>query len=131
MLVGAFNVGDWLTKLMVSANDVLEDAMPSLTEIVIVAVPNVFVKGLRVTVRLLLLPPKTMLVFGTRLVLDDAAESVSAAAEVSASPIVKAIGPADVFSFVVWFGMPEITGRPLTEKTALSAFARPAALAVN
>src|SRR6266852_5992864 len=70
MLVGVFNVGTWLTKAIVSVSDVLEEAMPSLTDIVIVAVPNVFVRGAMVTVRLLLLPPKTMFVLGTRLVLE-------------------------------------------------------------
>src|SRR6266567_160164 len=74
-LVRAFNVGGSLTQLTVRRNEVLADTVPSLTVRVIVAVPNAFPAGVIVTVRLLLAPPKTMLVMGTRLESEEVAGS--------------------------------------------------------
>src|SRR6266567_3546350 len=129
--VRAFNVGGSLTELTVRRNDVLDDTVPSLTVRVIVAVPNAFTAGIIVTVRLLLAPPKTMLVLGTRLGTEDVAERIRALAEVSASPIVNGIGLVAVSSGVVWLVMVEIVGRPLTAKTLLNPLANPDALAVS
>ena len=71
--------------------------VPSLTEIVICALPAWFAAGVTFTVRLAPLPPKTILAFGTSVVEDELAESVNFVAEVSASPIVNGIAA------VAWF----------------------------
>src|SRR6266403_610993 len=111
-LVNALRVGGWLTALTVSTNVLLELTMPSLTVSVMVDVPKALVSGVIVAVRLLSLPPKTMLLVGTRLAFEDAAERMSAEEGVSASPIIKAIGPVGVFSSVLWGAMAEMVGRP-------------------
>ena len=73
---------------------------PSLTVIVIVEVPLPPAAGVTTTLRLAPLPPKTILASGTSAAFEDVAESVKAPIAVSASPIVKAIAPVGVFSFV-------------------------------
>src|SRR2546423_13206783 len=89
-----------------------------------VAVPVWFVAGSTDTVRLDPLPPKTMLLTGTRVGLDDEPLSARVLAADSASPMVKLIGPVEVSSAVVWSGMSEITGGELlagvTVRTKLS-----------
>ena len=69
---------------------------PSLTVTVMVAVPNWFGAGVTVTVRLEPLPPKTMLPLGTREGLDEEPITSRLEAAVSASPMVKEIGPVEV-----------------------------------
>src|SRR5690349_20265423 len=82
-------VGRSLTELTVTRNVPLVVAKPSLTVIVIVAVPNWLVVGRTVTVRAAPLPPSTMFAFGISAGLDDAADTFRLAAAVSTSPIVK------------------------------------------
>src|SRR5712692_3171376 len=104
-------VGAWFTALTVSRKFVLvKPKLVSLTEMLTVDVPNWFGSGVSVTVRLAPLPPNTMLVAGNNNGLEEAAATVNRLAGVSASPIVKAIGPAEVFSLTVWLAMAEIVG---------------------
>ena len=63
---------------------------PSVTVSVMVAFPYCPAAGVTVTVRLAPLPPRAMLLTGTRLVLEEAAATVRLAAAVSTSPTVKA-----------------------------------------
>src|SRR5712672_736444 len=60
--------------------------------------------------RLLPLPPKTMLLIGTTPGFEDAAARPRIAAGVSASPITKGTVAVAVSSLVVWLGIAEITG---------------------
>ena len=62
---------------MVNRNEVLEDNVPSLTEIVIVLVPKALVTGVIATVRLLPAPPNTIFALGTRLVLEEVAPGLT------------------------------------------------------
>src|SRR5947209_3874124 len=64
-----------------------------------------------VTVRLLPLPPKMMLPFGTSAGLEDWARKVKFVAGVAGSPIVKGIGPAGVSSNVMMLVMAERFGK--------------------
>jgi hypothetical protein len=66
---------------------------PSLTVTVIVAVPLSLLAGVTVTVRFAPLPPKTILEFGTKVVLLLLPLTLKEPAVVWASPIVKAIAP--------------------------------------
>jgi len=66
--------------------------------------------GVTVTVRLPALPPNTMLFVGTRFVLEEALVSASRPADVSASPMVKEIGPVVPSSGMVWLPMAVIVG---------------------
>src|SRR5689334_18070422 len=86
MLVRSEITGGSFTGVTVSTKFVLRDSAPSLTVIVMVALPLWFVAGVTVTVRLLPLPPKTMLFVGTRVVLEDALFRVKLPAGVSESP---------------------------------------------
>src|SRR6266566_1631773 len=86
-LAKAFIVGASFTELMVNRNEVLEDNVPSLTEIVIVLVPKALVTGVIATVRLLPAPPNTIFALGTRLVLEEVAERTSESVGVSRSLI--------------------------------------------
>src|SRR5688572_29886378 len=73
----------------------------SLAVTVIVAVPLSPVAGVMTTLRFAPFPPpKVMLAIGTNVAFDEVAESVNPPGGVSASPMVKAIGPVGVFSFV-------------------------------
>ena len=129
-LVSAFNVGGSLAELIVSRNEVLEDAVPSLTEMVMAVAPDRFVTGRMLTVRLLPEPLKIMFAFGTRTVFVEVPERISELAGVSTSPITN-VATAVVSSLVVRFGIIEIAGLPLTAKTLLSPLDNPEALAVN
>ena len=74
---------------------------PSLTLIVIVAVPVWLVAGLTVTVRFAPLPPNTMLFVGTSARFDEFALNVRLPTGVFTSPIVKLNGPVEVFTLMV------------------------------
>ena len=63
-----------------------------------------------VTVLLAPLPPNTMFATGTRVMLVEPPASVSDAAAVSASPMVKGMAEVAVFLFVVWSAISEIVG---------------------
>jgi hypothetical protein len=82
------------TKLWLALAD------PSLTVRVIVEVPYWPATGVTVAVRLAPLPPRTMLLLGTRVGLEESPESVRLAAGVSESPMVKLRGN-EVFSGTV------------------------------
>ena len=84
---------------------------------VIVVVPDCPVAGVTVTVRLSLLPPNTILALGIRSGFEEAPVRRSEAAAVSASPIVKLIGPRTVSCRIVWPLMAEIVGGVLTVLT--------------
>ena len=75
-------------------------ACPSLTVRVIVALPDWLPEGVILTVRLLLEPPKVMLLLGAKARLDDEALTTRLLAGISGSPTVKLIGPVEV-SWVV------------------------------
>ena len=77
-----------------------ELSVPSLTVTVIVEVPLSPAAGVITTLRLAPLPPKVMLATGTKVVFEEAADRVKLLGSVSASPMVNAIGPVGVFSFV-------------------------------
>src|SRR2546425_4795280 len=126
-----FKVGRSLTAFTVRINESLTDAWPSLTVMVMVVLPNWLEAGVMVTNRLLSLPLNTMFPLGTRLVLEEMAESVSRLAGVSWSPMVKGIAAVGVSSFVFVSAMLEMVGNALTENTLLRPLARPEALAVN
>src|SRR5262245_65733427 len=100
LAIGAI-VGGSLTELTVSKNDVDVGVVPSLTVTVIVVVPNWLAAGVMTRFRLAPLPPRAMFAFGTSVVFDELAVTVSAAAAVSTSPTVKAMAPVGVSSFVV------------------------------
>ena len=70
---------------------------PSVTVIVMVAVPDCSAAGVIVTVRLDPLPPNAMFATGTSVRFEDAPATVRAAAAVSTSPTVKLCGPLAVF----------------------------------
>ena len=63
---------------------------------VIVAVPVSPAVGVMVTVRFAPLPPSTMVLAGTSVTFEDAANSVRLSGSVSASPMVKGTGPSTV-----------------------------------
>src|SRR4051794_33283614 len=73
---------------------------PSSTVNVIVAAPVCTAAGVTVTVRSAPLPPNTMLASGTNAGLDEAAVTVNASTDVSASPTVNGRADVGVFSFV-------------------------------
>jgi hypothetical protein len=66
--------------------------------------------GVTVTVRLLLLPPKTMFATGTRVVLPELPESVRFPAGVVALPIVKGIAGVAVSTAINRLAMLEMVG---------------------
>ena len=129
MLVSVFNVGGSFTALMVSRNEVLDDAVPSLTEMVMVLVPDKLATGRMLTVRLLPEPLKTIFAFGTRLVFVEVPDKISEPAG-STSPITN-VAIAVVSSLVVSEAMLDIVGRPFTAKKLLKPLVNPDALAVN
>ena len=88
--------GESLTGFTVTTKFVLVLYCPSLTVTVIVAMPYWFAVGVIVTVRLLLLPAKTILLIGTKAGLDDSLFR-SRLSSVS-SPNVNAMAPVDVSS---------------------------------
>src|SRR5260221_10967408 len=109
-------VGASFTELTVRTKFVLvKPKLVSLTEIVMLAVPNRFAAGVTVTVRLLPLPPKTMLDTGARTGLDDCAASTSRLAGVVSSPIVNGMAGVGVSSAVVRLAMAERLGAALAK----------------
>src|SRR6188768_1673295 len=74
--------------------------LPSFTVMVIVVVPLAPAAGVSTTLRLAPLPPRAILASGTSAVFEDEAERVKAPIAVSASPIVKAMSPVGVPTFV-------------------------------
>ena len=74
------------------------------------ATPTCPAVGVTVTVRLLSLPPKMILAFGTRPGFEEDAESVRLAAGNSASPTVKGTPLTDEFIRQVVTGIVEMTG---------------------
>src|SRR6186713_1340578 len=97
----AVMVGGVLAALTVRTKLVEAVSVPSLTVTVIVEVPLWPAAGVMTRLRLASVPPpKVMLAFGTKVAFDEVPETVNPVGCVSASPIVKAIGPVGVFSFV-------------------------------
>src|SRR5438105_8738400 len=114
-------VGGSFTGLTVTVKLVLtEPKFVSVTETVIVAAPDWFGSGVNMTVRLLALPPKTMLLVGSRDGLEEAAARVKSEAGVPESPMVKEIGPTIVSSLTVRFVMLEMVGALLPEGRRLT-----------
>src|SRR5262245_2863190 len=93
---------------------VLAVALPSLTVIVMSALPITPGNGVTTTRRLLALPPKAMPLFSTTLVLAEVPDTVRLAAGVSESPIVNGIGDVVVPAGVFWPGIVEMVGGLLT-----------------
>src|ERR1017187_8152214 len=91
--------------------------VPSLTVTVMGTTPVWPAAGLTVTVRLLPLPPKTMLPSGTSAGLAEAAVNARLAAGVSRSPTVKAMGGTAVLRSVLVEEIEEILGAVLAAKT--------------
>src|SRR6266850_6103091 len=110
-------VGGSFTALTVSTNVAVAVYCPSLILTVMVAVPFWLLAGVTVTVRFEAESPKTMLLVGTNVGLEDPLLRVKLAAAVSASPMVKLRGPADVSSSMVWSDRVEIVGGVFTVLT--------------
>jgi len=102
-------VGASLTALTVTTKLVLALDCPSLTVTVIVAVPDWLAAGVRVTVRLVPEPPKTMFALGANVGFDELPLTVKPAG-VSVSFTVKLMVPVVVSSLIVRFAMLEIVG---------------------
>ena len=97
----AVMVGGVLAAFTVRTKLVDAFSVPSLTAMVMVEVPLSPATGVMTTLRSAPVPPpKVMLAFGTNVAFDEVAESVNPLGGVSASPMVKAIAPVGVFSFV-------------------------------
>ena len=89
------------TAVTVSTKLLLALRAPSLTTMVIVEVPLCAEAGVRVTVRLPPVPPKTMLALGTSVGFDELPVTVRLPAAVSTSPTVNGIAAVGVFEVVV------------------------------
>jgi len=109
----------------VTANELLDVSEPSLTVIVICAVPVFPAAGVTVTVRLAPLPPSTMFAFGINVVTVDDTESVKLDAEVSASPIVNGIAAVDWPDVTVWAPMEEMVGAVFVTPTDCTMRVKP------
>src|SRR5260221_5125182 len=108
--------GASLTEFTVSVKLVFVPALlVSTRERVMVAVPNWFAAGVTVTVRLLPLPPKTMLAGGTRVGLEELELKVSSVAGVVSSPTVNGMAAVEVSSLTVWAAIPLMVGGTLAE----------------
>ncbi len=93
-------VGGVLPGFTVNTKLVETVRVPSLTVIVMVEVPLCPAAGVMIALRPAPLPPKAILATGISTAFDEVADSVNAFGEVSASPIVNAIAPVGVSSFV-------------------------------
>src|SRR4051794_33784114 len=112
-------VGGVFTWLTVSTKVSLALFTPSLTVMVIVAVPVWPEAGVTVTLRLAPLPPNTMLLVGTNMRFDELAVRVRLPTGVSASLIVNGKAAVAVFTVVDWSGISLIVGGdPLDEAVA-------------
>ena len=83
---------------------------PSLTAIVMVAVPDLLATGVTVSVRFSAEPRKVMLELGTRAVFDELPLSVRSPAGVSTSPTVKGIAAVGLPASAFWSAMSEMLG---------------------
>ena len=92
------------TKLLLDVN------VPSLTIRAILAEPSWFDVGVKVTVRLPPVPPRTIWLVAIRLVFDENATTTRFDAAVSASEIVNGIAAVAVFRMVDWFAMALMIG---------------------
>ncbi len=110
-------VGASFTAVTVRTNSSKAVAVPSLTVMRMVVVPDWLAAGVRVTVRLAPVPPRTMLATGTRAVLDDVLVSVRLPAAVSTSPTVKGTAGVGVSSLTVRLAMLEMVGTSFTGVT--------------
>src|ERR1051326_1471491 len=110
-------VGASFTEVTVSRKLVFvpADRFGSISERVIVALPNWFGSGVTVTVRLLPVPPKTILLFGTRAGFEEEPLTVNRLAEVWELPTVKARAAVEVSSLIVWPAMLVMVGIALLE----------------
>ena len=97
----AVTVGAVLAAFTVRTKLVDAFSVPSLTAMVMVVVPLSPGAGVMTTLRSASVPPpKVMLAFGTNVAFEEVPDSVNPLGGVSASPMVKAIAPVGVFSFV-------------------------------
>src|SRR5207247_5223271 len=87
--------GELLAGVTVRTKLSLAVSEPSLTVAVIVAEPNWLLAGVTEIVRLAPEPPKTMLLLGTSVGLEEEPLRTRLDAAVSTSPIVKLMGPGD------------------------------------
>src|SRR5256885_12771741 len=94
--------GRSLSGLTVSAKEVLLLVRPSLTETVMVLMPNWLVAGISTRARLVPLPPNKMFVSGRRVGLEEVAVTTRLLAGVSTSLTMKAMGAETVSSEMVW-----------------------------
>src|SRR5712692_7647909 len=101
------SVGGSFTGLTVRTNELAAVAEPSLTVSVIIVVPNWFVAGTMVTMRLVPLPSNKTVAFGTNGVLLELAVTVNNSGGVSTSATVNGM-VMGVSSLVVWLAMMEI-----------------------
>src|SRR5213594_3371423 len=96
------SVGGSFTGLTVRRKLVEEDApLPSVTVIVMGAVPNWLGSGVITSIRLALLPKNTMLALGTSARLEDTPDTVRESMGESMSPRVKDIGGVAESSLIV------------------------------
>src|SRR6185436_12631639 len=113
LLMGV-STGGSLTALTVNRNELLALPTPSVTVILTVIEPLAFGPGVRVTVRFEPLPPNTMFVAGSKVVLVVKPLTKREAAGVSKSPTTKPMAGVGVSSAVVWLAMLEMKGSKLT-----------------
>src|SRR5262245_18643280 len=103
-----------------NSNRSLPTNTPSLTVTWMVAVPVWPGGGITWIVRTAPLPPKRILLLGTRVGLEDSPLTSKFSTAVSASPTVKATGVMEVLMLVLWSGMSEIVGTGLTPWTTMA-----------
>src|SRR5882762_9682928 len=115
MVGGSFTGVTVRTKLVLT-----EPKLVSVTEIVMVALPDWLAMGVSVMVRLAPLPPKRMLLVGTNTGFEEAAARIKRVAGVTESPMVKAMGPTTVSSLTVRLAMLEMVGTALAEACKLT-----------
>src|SRR2546425_500611 len=118
-------VGGSFTALTVTTKFVLALYCPSLTLTVIVVTPFWLAAGLTVTVRFDPLPPKTMLLVGTSVGLDDPLLNVRLPIGVSASPTVNGIAPVAVSTVVNWSAISLIVGAAPVADTVVTVKLHP------
>ena len=102
--------GGVFTGVTVNTKESVATLVPSVTNTVMVAEPNCPAAGVNVTVRLLPLPPKTMLFVGTRVGLEEFRSNIRLPSGVSESVMMNGIAAVGTFEIVVWLGMSLIVG---------------------
>src|SRR5229473_3173702 len=110
------SVGGSFTGLTVRTNELAAVAEPSLTVSVIIVVPNWFVAGTMVAMRIVPLPSNKTLAFGTKVVLVELAVTVNRNGGVSTSATMNGM-VTGVSSLVVWLATAEIVGGASTALT--------------